>query len=1006
MAELFVMHSYFASALLSSAALLLAASAYGQTFTPFTIPDRSDLTGFQYLTQTDFATGTKYANTTIGGLSGIDYNPVTNTFISESDHAAAGEQTHYFTLAPVVTAGTPGYGVAFTGVTTLGPDDLESIRYDPSGNGIRVTAEGIPPHIYLYPASGPMSEWPVPANIAARAQVNSSFEGSTFTPNGSYFVSMENALIGDATDLTRITKFNKDGSVAGQYVYPIDTLPGIANPPQVIGSTNNGVSDLLALSDTKFLVIERAFNGVTAAPGVSSNSIRIYEIDVTGASDIQNVTTLTDGGAFTEVKKTLIFDSASLGAQLNTLTTKVDNIEGMSFGPKLPDGHDSFVLVNDNNYSNGQAKTQFLVFRVATVIPDVQYWDGSTPMADGKAGGGSGVWSADPTIENWARAGGLVNDQWNAHQAVFGTIGGTVQLDASAGPLLATGLSFTVGGYQLVGDALTPASPATPIEVVNANDTALIGSRITGAGGIVKTGLGTLVLTAANDVSGATTIAAGRLVLVDGGSLAASATTIAKAATLAVTGPGSSVASLANDGKVDIRGAGRFSAGRYSGGPGSVLRVALRDTVAGPVADRMVITGASGRTAIAVTNLAHHTGAYDPTGVPVVVSTGPRNATNASNFYLAGGAVQNGLFQYQLAYRPDPAFVLVSTPGRAAFQIATIPAATQQIWFDTLGLWLDRQADLRATLAAERADTLPAARPGSAAALAQDAVATSPTAPGVWARAVGSFASRGDGQNVSTLNLRNTFDVGYRQDTGGVYGGIDGTGRGMLTGNDALALGVTAGYLNSTQTFHGAGGVATYEGGSVGATATYYNNRFFLDALFKADVLSTRLGLSGLGKGPGITVTNYGGAVDAGYRLPLSASLFAEPLAALAYVGTDAGSVLLAGSSVGLSDSYALRGKLGGRLGSTMLVNDMMRLEAVGEAAYWDRLGGNAAIAIGGGGAGLTLADHQLNGYGEVGLGLSAVSRVNGLSGFVKADYRFATGYTAGTVTGGVRYAF
>jgi hypothetical protein len=39
----------------------------------------------------------------------------------------------------------------------------------------------------------------------------------------------------------------------------------------------------------------------------------------------------------------------------------LDNIEGITLGPKLPDGRQSVVLVSDNNFSPSQV-TQFLLF--------------------------------------------------------------------------------------------------------------------------------------------------------------------------------------------------------------------------------------------------------------------------------------------------------------------------------------------------------------------------------------------------------------------------------------------------------------------------------------------------------------------------------------------------------------------------------------------------------------------------------------------------------------------
>ena len=53
----------------------------------------------------------------------------------------------------------------------------------------------------------------------------------------------------------------------------------------------------------------------------------------------------------------------TLLADLSTMLglPPLDNIEGLTFGPRLLDGRQSLVLVTDNNFSAEQV-TQFLVF--------------------------------------------------------------------------------------------------------------------------------------------------------------------------------------------------------------------------------------------------------------------------------------------------------------------------------------------------------------------------------------------------------------------------------------------------------------------------------------------------------------------------------------------------------------------------------------------------------------------------------------------------------------------
>ena len=60
------------------------------------------------------------------------------------------------------------------------------------------------------------------------------------------------------------------------------------------------------------------------------------------------------GGA---VDKTLLLNLDDLGIPL-------DNVEGMTLGPKLPDGRQSLVMVSDNNFATSQF-TQFLLFAIS-----------------------------------------------------------------------------------------------------------------------------------------------------------------------------------------------------------------------------------------------------------------------------------------------------------------------------------------------------------------------------------------------------------------------------------------------------------------------------------------------------------------------------------------------------------------------------------------------------------------------------------------------------------------
>ena len=55
--------------------------------------------------------------------------------------------------------------------------------------------------------------------------------------------------------------------------------------------------------------------------------------------------------------------SKKLILNMDDLGIFIDNIEGLTFGPKLTNGNPSIIFVSDNNFSDKQ-KTQVLVFEL------------------------------------------------------------------------------------------------------------------------------------------------------------------------------------------------------------------------------------------------------------------------------------------------------------------------------------------------------------------------------------------------------------------------------------------------------------------------------------------------------------------------------------------------------------------------------------------------------------------------------------------------------------------
>jgi hypothetical protein len=183
---------------------------------------------------------------------------------------------------------------------------------------------------------------------------NSTFEGLALTPDArGAWVSMENALEQDGATPTvesgggacRITLFDvASGRATRQVAYQPDPIPARPIPP---GSfADNGVSEILMEDEHRMLVLERAF---MMGRGTS---LRIYRIDLREASDTLALASLRQGSVRVP-PKTLIADFAQLGL------SRLDNTEGMCWGPRLADGARSLVFVSDDNFNPLQV-TQFV----------------------------------------------------------------------------------------------------------------------------------------------------------------------------------------------------------------------------------------------------------------------------------------------------------------------------------------------------------------------------------------------------------------------------------------------------------------------------------------------------------------------------------------------------------------------------------------------------------------------------------------------------------------------
>jgi len=188
---------------------------------------------------------------------------------------------------------------------------------------------------------------------------NLAFESAAVSPNGrTLWIGTEGALVQDGPAATvangspaRLLRYDaRTWNVERQFVYVTDPIAEPPVPPTAFAV--NGLADLLPLNEEFLLAMERSFS--VGAPG-TGNTIKLYDVALPGADDVNgfdSLATLLSG--IQPLEKTLLLDLDVLGIPL-------DNVEGMTFGPDLPDGRRSLILVSDNNFSPA-AFTQFLLF--------------------------------------------------------------------------------------------------------------------------------------------------------------------------------------------------------------------------------------------------------------------------------------------------------------------------------------------------------------------------------------------------------------------------------------------------------------------------------------------------------------------------------------------------------------------------------------------------------------------------------------------------------------------
>ncbi|HTU24544.1 MAG TPA: esterase-like activity of phytase family protein [Pirellulales bacterium] len=244
-----------------------------------------------------------------------------------------------------------------------------------AGSGRRTRTFSLPPRFAVpHPAATGAAE--ISGNDHGR-QANHGLEGLAISPDGAKLVVILQApLLQDAVEdgrgrrigiNVRLLTIDIASGETREYLY------------QLANGKNHGVSEIVAVNGHEFLVLER-----DAKAGKEAQCKSLFLIDIEGASDIGHIDALPRAATPADVRpaaKRLFLDllDPALGLAGPRLPGK---IEGLAFGPDLPDGRHLLLVTTDNDFEPRQPGRLFAFAIERSALPQYEAQHFVTPPAE------------------------------------------------------------------------------------------------------------------------------------------------------------------------------------------------------------------------------------------------------------------------------------------------------------------------------------------------------------------------------------------------------------------------------------------------------------------------------------------------------------------------------------------------------------------------------------------------------------------------------------------------
>jgi len=238
-------------------------------------------------------------------------------------------------------------------------------------------------------------------------QANRGMEGLTITPDGRTLVGMmqnallqDNALILDANGLpsrqsvnNRILTIDLVTGETHEYIYTLDA-----------SNQGRGTNEILAINNHEFLVLERDNRTLVPTPVIppptaqNPNLKSIFKVDLNeaGVTDVKDIVGIPASKAalasatppIVPLTKTVAINLLNSNYVVgNGKTVKdviAEKIEGLAWGPDLPNGHHVLYVISDNDLYSGYLDgkplpTQIYAFEIDGAAAGIDYQPATLP---------------------------------------------------------------------------------------------------------------------------------------------------------------------------------------------------------------------------------------------------------------------------------------------------------------------------------------------------------------------------------------------------------------------------------------------------------------------------------------------------------------------------------------------------------------------------------------------------------------------------------------------------